>query len=732
MAKKYKLAIFVIAVIVLVWICLPAAAGVYYVSPTGSAGNPGTQVAPWSLSKANSSLVAGDTAILMDGSYSTAIAPSNNGSAGLRITYQAQNSRQAILTTSNPRLNLQSRSYITVDGMKGSNGNRWAIGNNGHHLTINDCDFQHFGSGSFETGRFRDTGGYIHVTNSYFDDHADGVHIREGSGHYIANTTILEDEHSPLVLMGVKQSVVENCYFSNPVHRNIEVLSTRLYMPPNEHRTDYIVIQDSYFHADSATGSAIKMNGSYSIVRRNVFDGCTNSGLRLPNAYGSQASYRPEGWFSEHNRLYNNTFYDCTESIQAAKSNTVVSLGGAYGDHIWVNNIIYNGSGTKQINLYRDAHPSDVSFYYNSIMRTSPGQDVYYWSGYYTVGEIQAAYPAYNANNVEHNPQFTNAGADDFTLLPTSPCIDAGGPLTTTVGSGNGTVVTVADALFFTDGYGLIDPDVIYVGLEQVTIVSVVYATNQITIDRSISWGSSTPVYANYNGAAPDLGAFETQAPAAVVGRHVFYNNSAFDGDDPAANASDDGAIAPDKTALLPGGTGSFADYTSYGRGINGVMVDIENLPGTPTASDFTFKVGNDNSPGGWATGPAPTSVTVRAGAGAGGSDRVTIIWADNAIQKQWLQVTVLATANTGLLSDDVFYFGNAIGETGNSPSDAEVTPTDEVVVRNNPHTIFSNPAAIDDNCDFNRDRKVGPTDGIICRNNGTSSPTALKLITVP
>ena len=217
-----------------------------------------------------------------------------------------------------------------------------------------------------------------------------------------------------------------------------------------------------------------------------------------------------------------------------------------------------------------------------------------------------------------------------------------------------------------------------------------------------------------------------------VYGRYVFYNDSAFDGNDSGANASDDGAIATDKTALLPGGTATFANYTSYASGINGIMIDIPSLPGTPTASDFTFKVGNDSSPAGWATGPAPSSVTIRPGAGAGGSDRVTIIWADNAIEKQWLQVTVKATGNTGLSTPDVFYFANAIGETGNSPSDAEVTPTDEVGVRNNPHTLALDPAAIDDNCDFNRDRKVGPTDAIICRNNGTSGPTALQLISAP
>ncbi len=238
-----------------------------------------------------------------------------------------------------------------------------------------------------------------------------------------------------------------------------------------------------------------------------------------------------------------------------------------------------------------------------------------------------------------------------------------------------------------------------------------------------------------HNASQPISHDFEIELvlpPASVAGRYVMYNNSAFDGNDAAANASDDGAIATNKTALLPGGTATFANYTSYARGINGVMVDIENAPGVPTASDFTFKVGNDSNPAGWSAAPAPSSITVRGGAGAGGSDRITIIWADNAIAKQWLQVTVLATANTGLLSADIFYFGNAIGETGNSPADAEVSPADEIGVRNNSHTLGINPAGVTDAYDFNRDRKVGPTDQIICRNNGTSGPTALQLITVP
>ncbi|MCK4275430.1 MAG: hypothetical protein KAX78_02885, partial [Phycisphaerae bacterium] len=67
-----------------------------------------------------------------------------------------------------------------------------------------------------------------------------------------------------------------------------------------------------------------------------------------------------------------------------------------------------------------------------------------------------------------------------------------------------------------------------------------------------------------------DLDNFTCQlgTSAEVLGRYVFYNNSALDGLDPAANAADDGAIATDKTALLGGSTAAFANYTSYSRGI--------------------------------------------------------------------------------------------------------------------------------------------------------------------
>ncbi len=218
---------------------------------------------------------------------------------------------------------------------------------------------------------------------------------------------------------------------------------------------------------------------------------------------------------------------------------------------------------------------------------------------------------------------------------------------------------------------------------------------------------------------------------AEVVGRYIFYNNSYHDGRNASANAADDGAIATDKQAYLPGnGPATFINYTSYLRGINGIMIDIANLPGDLSADDFIFRVGNSHDLSTWTEAPLPVSVTIRRGEGVGGSDRVTLIWADGAIRKQWLQVTVRANANTGLMQDDVFYFGNAIGETGNRTREAEVNALDMGRVRSNTSLPFVR-VDVENVFDFNRDGLVDALDYGLARSHGTDLFSRLVLLDV-
>jgi hypothetical protein len=219
----------------------------------------------------------------------------------------------------------------------------------------------------------------------------------------------------------------------------------------------------------------------------------------------------------------------------------------------------------------------------------------------------------------------------------------------------------------------------------------------------------------------------EPVEPAEIVGRHIFYNQSKFDGNSSLINASDDLAIAPDKSVYLPGsGASTFSNITSYTRGVNGVMVDIANAAGTLTVDDFTFRMstqtGANNTPSTWEAAPAPVAFSVRPGAGVSGSDRVELVWANGAVANRWLEVIVEGNdtvggnnTNTGLEASDRFYVGNRIGDTGSgTPTLAVTSALDEVAARGNAGAG----ATITNIFDFDRSGLVTATDNLAARNN--------------
>lgn len=249
--------------------------------------------------------------------------------------------------------------------------------------------------------------------------------------------------------------------------------------------------------------------------------------------------------------------------------------------------------------------------------------------------------------------------------------------------------------------------------------------------------------------------------PSQVVGRRVFYDNSAWD------VVSDFDAIAPlppqvghghsgsldepakelGKTALLPGQSATFRHYTSYAKGLNGIMVAIDRLalPAAVTAADFRFRVGNGNDLTVWTAAPAPRTVVVRQNVSRPEfpnlPDVIVLTWEEEnpytsvrepgAISNQWLEVTVLANERTGLQADDVFYFGNQIAESGNSATDAKVDQNDEIGARDHSHTAF-NPAPLVDPYDFNRDQNVDQNDELLARNHPATAFDAIALIAPP
>ena len=159
--------------------------------------------------------------------------------------------------------------------------------------------------------------------------------------------------------------------------------------------------------------------------------------------------------------------------------------------------------------------------------------------------------------------------------------------------------------------------------------------------------------------------------------------------------------------------------------------------------NDFTFKVGNNNTPSTWATATSPISVSVRAGTGMGGSDRVELIWADNAIKETWLEVIVKANTDTGLAQQageptgvgDVFFFGDAAADDFSGETTIAFTnATDDLDAR-----AHAGVATITNIYDYNKDGFVNSTDSLAARVSGSirfikvaNPPSAPMPIRVP
>jgi len=217
-----------------------------------------------------------------------------------------------------------------------------------------------------------------------------------------------------------------------------------------------------------------------------------------------------------------------------------------YDTAIYNNNIIWDsGSGVMHFNHYTETHNLKNNIFY-STQNSAPGTflnvlngdltdyDMYWdnnmwWRGDGLTGNHWSVDGSgYNwagwtglarvTGDLRDNPEFANPSNYNFDLNATSPCIDTGAWLTTTDGSGSSsTTVTVNEANYFFDGItnlpgADITGDNIFVGSNtDLVITDVNYATNVITVNRSISWSDEDYVsLSSYNGDKVDIGARES------------------------------------------------------------------------------------------------------------------------------------------------------------------------------------------------------------------------------
>jgi hypothetical protein len=284
------------------------------------------------------------------------------------------------------------------------------------------------------------------------------------------------------------------------------------------------------------------------MIRRNVFRH-ERMAMGWANYLGKVKG--PEAWHNEHNRFFHNLVAECGgtaivaaqidrhrhSGIEAAEpianndramvfSTNLVNPKVAgyddvgYGDNLVVNNLFYrNESGVDklyprsiQISFEWNATPRHGQIIRNAIHGGEVGAKVFWLEQArtgFSIAEFQRQFPAAAFENVELDPQFVEPAAGNFQLSDRSPVIDQGRPLTLTTAADRGRRVSVQDALYFTDGHGLIAGDVIWVGTHRVGVVAVDYQAKVLAIDRDIAWNRGEPVNLDYQGSGPDLGVYE-------------------------------------------------------------------------------------------------------------------------------------------------------------------------------------------------------------------------------
>ena len=155
-----------------------------------------------------------------------------------------------------------------------------------------------------------------------------------------------------------------------------------------------------------------------------------------------------------------------------------------------------------------------------------------------------------------------------------------------------------------------------------------------------------------------------------VVARKLFYagstrynvTNGMFPGH------SDDNAIAADKVALLPGaGAATFSQFVEllrrhYGRDGGSFGRQRSRLD---HGQRFHVQDGQQQLARPMGCRAVAGHRVGAVGAGVSGSDRVELIWPAGQLAQTWLEVTVAANSHTRLAQPDVFYFGNAVGDSG-------------------------------------------------------------------
>jgi hypothetical protein len=380
---------------------------------------------------------------------------------------------------------------------------------------------------------------------------------------------------------------------------------------------------------------------------------------------------------AENNRIYNNVFYNIGYlPIFLSQRQTSDTVFNYVMNNKIVNNILYQNE--TQGALFHSPATSTYIFaetfhspnkpwpffpYYNyitnNIMGDDPGNnDVVQYStpsnyADWTLNAVQTSYSSYISGNIQANPEFAGAGAGDFALASSSPAIGAGAHLAHTTAAGASTAVPVDDPYYFTNGFGVVSGDSVKIGHNApVTVTGVNYQSGVLTVSSAVNFSRGDSVdLANFNGSAPDMGAFEysQSAPESYnMGAAIQNATSAEISWMTSSNASGQVTYGTStsygQTSLVNASLGTTHAVTLSGLQPNTTyhyaVISTDAAGGRSVSSDLTFTT--PRAPGPVIGNPVVSGIAL-VGSGGSATATATISWTTDE------QATTQVVYNSGL-----------------------------------------------------------------------------------
>jgi hypothetical protein len=511
-----------------------ADAATYHVSPQGDDAAAGTPDHPWAtIARANAALMPGDTAVLHSGTYRETIRPVRSGRDDRTpIRYRA--AAGAVIRGVDVGFDLTDRSFIAISGLTVENVGNFGMMNGASRCIVEDCKLS--GARAYagiQLGMGDRAARHNIVRRSKIADvRGDGLQLK-----FLADHNLLEDndvrfcDHGCIVLRGHGPGTGRNPHH-NVVRRNR--LSSRWHTTLNlDVNAEHNLIEWNSISGADASGPGLQLSACHNIVRRNLIFGNYSMGYE---GHGALAVWA--GWESRRkeicpavgNRIYHNVI----------ALNRHVGLSAIYWDcpgcelrdNHYVNNIVYDNSryrdshsfyqkqcetGSVQLQLTNSDRMQGEIYDHNVIyspaaLPSGTRDSIVLWDGHpITLPEAEQHPSGFLCGNLSEDPRFADPLWGDFRLRSDSPCIDAGRHLTTTEAAGEGQRIRVADATYFSDGFGLVLGDEIMVAGAGPARVTEVADAHTIIVDRSLAWSEGAGVSLNYAGEGPDIGVFECE-----------------------------------------------------------------------------------------------------------------------------------------------------------------------------------------------------------------------------